>query len=102
MPRTLTCTPSLLLDRRAGSSLSLQHTLNPTFCAKVMEDYGLEFLYNSGALLTRLIGDPPQVISSYEDPLKVRGPPSGSIPLNHAGLFGGGNSGLYLGPMGQV
>ncbi|KAJ1495605.1 2OG-Fe(II) oxygenase superfamily-domain-containing protein [Baffinella frigidus] len=25
-----------------------------------MEDYGLEFLYNSGALLTRLIGDPPQ------------------------------------------
>jgi hypothetical protein len=29
--------------------------------SQVMEDYGLEFLYNSGALLTRLIGDPPKV-----------------------------------------
>ena len=29
--------------------------------AQIMEDYDLEFLYNSGALLTRLVGDPPQV-----------------------------------------
>ena len=43
-------------------SLSLTLFLSLSDFAQIMEDYDLEFLYNSGALLTRLVGDPPQVL----------------------------------------